>query len=265
MKGEPLHIVLCNGAKFPKELNRRANKDTLKLFHDPGSSERNVNIQLPCFVGAVYHLPNRIKDLLEIAAYVYATDRKTLRGTLNSVEYHKWDRTFHFVFAVRDIAFWNRKDVQFALSEALVFMTGDKSYEFSFQQLASELPMSLFDQGEFAIVPNKPTSIVLFSGGLDSLTGVVDRLKNTDDNICLISHQSGQPESVKTQKKLVEALNQKYGNRCKHLNSFVTLKVTGQLKKLNEQDRFFTAQLHLRWPEHSPKTGFIFMKTGLHL
>ena len=65
MTGEALHIVLCNGAKFPRKLNRRANKDTLKLFHNPSSSERNVNIQLPDFVGAVYHLPDRIKDLLE--------------------------------------------------------------------------------------------------------------------------------------------------------------------------------------------------------
>lgn len=263
MKGEPLHIVLCNGAKFPKELNRRANKDTLKLFHDPGSSERNVNIQLPCFVGAVYHLPNRIKDLLEIAAYVYATDRKTLRGTLNSVEYHKWDRTFHFVFAVRDIAFWNRKDVQFALSEALVFMTGDKSYEFSFQQLASELPMSLFDQGEFAIVPNKPTSIVLFSGGLDSLTGVVDRLKNTDDNICLISHQSGQPESVKTQKKLVEALNQKYGNRCKHFKFFCNLKGDRAVEETQRTRSFLYGSIAFALAGALSQNGFYFYENGI--
>lgn len=263
MTGEALHIVLCNGAKFPRKLNRISNKDTLKLFHDPGSSERNVNIQLPDFVGAVYHLPDRIKDLLEMAAYIYAADRKTHRGTLNSVEYQKWDRTFHFVFPVRDIDFWNRPDVQSALSEALVFMSGDKSYEFSFQPLAGELPMGLFDQGEFTIVPDKPTSIVLFSGGLDSLTGVVDRLKNTDDNICLMSHQSGQPESVKTQKKLVEALKTKYGNRCNHFKFFCNLKGDRAVEETQRTRSFLYGSIAFALSGAFSQKGFYFYENGI--
>jgi 7-cyano-7-deazaguanine synthase in queuosine biosynthesis len=223
MTGELQHIVLCNDAEFPKKINKKLIKDILKLYHAPGNRERNVNIQLPDFVGSVYHLPDRVKDLLEIAAYIYAADRKTHRGTLNAVEYQKWDRSFHFVFPVRDFGFWNRVDVQTRLSEALQFMSGDKSYEFTFQQIGAELPMGLFDQGEFKVTPDSPTSIILFSGGLDSLTGVVDRLKNTNENICLMSHQSGQPESVRTQKKLIEALNQKYGKRCSHFKFFCNL------------------------------------------
>ncbi len=223
MTGEPLHIVLCNGAKFPKKLNRKSNKSTLKLYHSPGNPEKNVSIQLPDFVGSVYHLPNRIKDLLEIAAYIYAADRKTHRGNLDAVEYQKWDRSFHFAFPVRDFVFWNRSDVQAYLSDALKFMSGDKNYEFTFQDMGVDLPMSLFDREEFIIPPDKPTSIILFSGGLDSLTGVVDRLINTDENICLVSHQSKQPESARTQKQLIEALNHKYGNRCRHFKFFCHL------------------------------------------
>lgn len=223
MTEEMLHIVLCNFAELPKKLNRKSNKDILKLCHTKGSSERNVNIQLPDFVGSVYHLPDRVKDLLEIAAYIYAADRKTHRGALDAVEYQRWDRSFHFVFPVRDFPFWCRDDVQIFLSDALQFMSGDKSYEFTFQQMGAELPMGLFDQGEFTLTPDRLTSIILFSGGLDSLSGVVDRLKNTNENICLMSHQSGQPESVRTQKKLIEALNQKYGKRCSHFKFFCNL------------------------------------------
>jgi 7-cyano-7-deazaguanine synthase in queuosine biosynthesis len=263
MTGDALHIILCNGAKFPRRLNRIANKNTLKLFHHPGSSERNVNIQLPDFVGNVYHLPDRVKDLLEIAAYIYAADRKTRRGTLNAVEYQKWDRTFHFVFPVRDIDFWNRPDVHLALSEALVFMSGDKSYEFSFQQLAGEFPMGLFDQGEFTIVPDKPTSIVLFSGGLDSLTGVVDRLKNTDDDICLMSHQSGQPESVKTQKKLVEALNKKYGNRCSHFKFFCNLKGDRAVEETQRTRSFLYGSIAFALAGAFSQNGFYFYENGI--
>lgn len=263
---DKLHIVLCNGANFPKKLSKKPNKDILQLNHNPGSSERNVNIQLPDFVSSVYHLPDRVKDLLEMAAYIYAADRKTYRGALDSVEYQKWDRIFHFVFPVRDYAFWVRMDVQNCLSEALQFMSGDKSYNFTFQQMGANLPMGLFDQGEFTITPEKPTSIILFSGGLDSLTGVVDRLKNTNENICLISHQSGQPESVRTQKKLIEALNQKYINRCSHFKFFCNLINVNGRKAVEETQRtrsFLYGSIAFALAEAFSQNGFYFYENGI--
>lgn len=261
-----LHIILCNGAKFPKKLNRHPNKDILQLNHNPGSSERNINIQLPAFVSSVYHLPDRVKDLLEMAAYIYAADRKTHRGALDAVEYQKWDRTFHFVFPVRDYTFWLRKDVQNCLSVALQFMSGDKSYEFTFQQMSPNLPMGLFDQGEFTITPDKPTSIILFSGGLDSLTGVVDRLKNTNDSICLMSHQSGQPESVRTQKKLIEALNKKYTNRCCHFKFFCNLINVDGRKAVEETQRtrsFLYGSIAFALAGAFSQNGFYFYENGI--
>lgn len=263
MTGEPLHIVLCNGAKFPKKLNRKANKDILKLHHDPGNPDKNVNIQLPDFVGSVYHLPNRVKDLLEMAAYIYAADRKTHRGTLDAVEYQKWDRTFHFVFPVRDYAFWSRPDVQAPLSEALTFMSGDKSYEFTFQDMGTDPPMGLFDRQEFTIIPDKPTSIILFSGGLDSLTGVVDRLKNTNENICLISHQSRQPESARTQKKLIEALNQKYDNRCTHFKFFCNLKGERAVEETQRTRSFLYGSIAFALAGAYSQEGFYFYENGI--
>lgn len=263
MTVDPLHIVLCNGAKFPKKLNRKSNKDILKLYHSPDKTERNVNIQLPDFVGSVYHLPNRVKDLLEIAAYIYAADRRTHRGALDAVEYQKWDRTFHFVFPVRDFDFWNRTEVQVCLSETLQFMSGDKSYEFTFQEIGKELPMGLFDQGEFTVTPDKPTSIILFSGGLDSLTGVIDRLKNTNESICLMSHQSGQPESVRTQKKLIEALNQKYNNRCKHFKFFCNLKGQRAVEESQRTRSFLYGSIAFALTGAFSQDGFYFYENGI--
>src|ERR1035437_8919879 len=131
MRQETLHIVLCNGAKSTSKLSKIINKNILNLCHEPGKRERNVNIQLPKFVGSVHHLSDRIKDLLEIASYIYAADRNISRGSLDAVEYNKWARSFHFVFPVRDLEFWSRKEVQNCLSEALQFMSGDNSYEFT--------------------------------------------------------------------------------------------------------------------------------------
>ena len=263
MSEVPLNIVLCNGAKFPKKLNRRANKNTLILDHSSRNNDNNVCIQLPDFVGSVYHLPDRVKDLLEIAAYIYAADRKTHRGPLNAVEYQKWDRSFHFVFPVRDSLFWNTTEVQVCLTEALQFMSGDKSYEFTFQEKGTNAPMSLFDREEFKIVPDNPTSIVLFSGGLDSLTGVVDRLKNTTEDICLISHQSKQPESARTQKKLIEALNLKYDNRCRHYKFFCHLKGERAVEETQRTRSFLYSSIAFALAQAFSQETFYFYENGI--
>jgi hypothetical protein len=37
MTRELQHIVLCNDAEFPKKINKKLNKDVLKLYHAPGN------------------------------------------------------------------------------------------------------------------------------------------------------------------------------------------------------------------------------------
>jgi hypothetical protein len=56
---------------------------------------------------------------------------------------------------------------------------------------------------------------MLFSGGLDSLAGAVERLNNSNDIVCLVSHRSGQPSTAMTQTRLVEALMQRFPGRAK--------------------------------------------------
>jgi hypothetical protein len=51
---------------------------------------------------------------------------------------------------------------------------------------------------------------------LDSLAGVIELLNTTDSEIWLASHQSGSNRIKGTQKKLFDALNEKYPGRCKH-------------------------------------------------
>jgi hypothetical protein len=187
---------------------------SLDYFSD--NAARNVNLQLPRFVDQVLHLPQRILDLLEIAAYVFAADRMTFRGANEAVELQAWPRAMHFVIRVRDAGFWNRTSVKQKLSAALLFMTGDKDYLFDFLPGHSTSPISLFDREEFAIAPEEPASVALFSGGLDSLAGVLARLESTNEILYLISHRSGQPSTKRTQKKLVDALTAAYPGRIRH-------------------------------------------------
>src|SRR5436853_4042996 len=94
------HTFLCNGASLPKGLPK---DDTTTLeYRDVRGTQKNVNLSLPNFIWGVSHLPNRILDLLELTAYIFAADRFVYRGPKDAVEYQSWARSFHFVVKVRD-------------------------------------------------------------------------------------------------------------------------------------------------------------------
>jgi len=159
-------------------------------------------------------LPPRLLDLLEIAAYVFSADRLSYRGSPTAVEYHRWsNRSFQYNIRVRDDDFWGKDETRRLLSNAIEFLSGDRTHSFSFQSGHTTPPASLFDKEDFQpSAPESDTSIILFSGGLDSLTGAVKRLEESDDNILLVSHWS-QYQILKTQRSLVEALRERYPDR----------------------------------------------------
>ena len=232
MRDVPPRIVLCNGADPPQQW---AQDDNLVLeYREFPNKIPNVKLGLPSFIHYVSHFPDRILDLLEIAAYVFCADRLTSRGNKASVESHSWARSFYFVIKVRDFAFWDRADVKERLKETLVFMSGDQTYHFSFQPGHSTDPTNLFDQETFQIEPHQNTKVILFSGGLDSLAGIVDCLENSSDQLCLISHRSGQPETARTQDQLVRALHQRYPNRIRHYKFYCSLR---QIRAREETQR----------------------------
>jgi len=207
------HIIACNGIKL-KEYE--GDFRYLELQHLEGSKEQNVNLHLNTFVTKIYKLNNRLKDLLEIAGYVFAADRKTYRGKSDDLEYHSWSRAFNFHIEVRDLNFWRRKEVQELLENALVFMSGDHSYKFNFCQAKEDFPTSIFDNEKFEVQTPEKLKVALYSGGIDSLSGAIETLEATDSEICLVSHQSGQPGTIMTQRVIYEQLKSLYQDRCNH-------------------------------------------------
>ena len=229
-------IILCNGADLPQQ---RAQCEPLVLeYRYLANSIANVKLDLPNFVYSVFHFPDRILDLLEIAAYIFCADRLILRGNKTNVEYHSWSRLFHFVIKVRDLDFWNTIEVKEKLKNALVFMSGDQAYHFTFQPGHSTPPSGLFDSEAFQIEPQRNMKVILFSGGLDSLAGIVDCLENSSDQLCLISHRSGQPATAKTQDQLIKALDQDYPDRIKHYKFYCSLQGIGR-KEETQRTRAF--------------------------
>ena len=68
-------------------------------------------------VGAI---PDRLLDLLDIAAAVYAADRLVTRGGLTRPGFgNGWRRDLAFEIAVREPDFWNGASVRDALTEAI--------------------------------------------------------------------------------------------------------------------------------------------------
>lgn len=212
--GDPV-TFLCNDAQLPEEGSAAASRIQILNYESRCNRQANVRIGLPDFVSGVYHLPDRVLDLLELAAYVYCADRMTSRGQVKALEYHAWARSLDFVVRVRDHEFWRQKEVSDSLAGALEFMTGDNRYRFTFQPGHITPPTGLFDAEEFRLSDAGKPSVLLFSGGLDSLAGAIQCLEESDDNVCLVSHQS-QVGTKRTQNQLARALRDRYPNRVFH-------------------------------------------------
>ena len=224
MIGDPVKFVLCNGADCVDIQDNDPKQNILRLnYLVDKDNPRNVNLDLPNFIRRVFHLQDKVLDLLEIAAYIFAADRLVKRGTRDSVEYHNWSRSFHFIIRVRDHAFWTSSEVGESLSESLEFMTGDRSFKFTFQPGHSTPPTNLFDSKEFVLDPSRKYSIMLFSGGLDSMAGALKIVDRTEDRLCMVSHQS-QPGTKKTQNSLADILKKHYPGRIFHYCFDLTLR-----------------------------------------
>jgi hypothetical protein len=226
LSSEVKHIILCNNAESPETTAGEGTK--VKLHHlcsDSSLAEYNVKIDLPHLIRNVNcHFPDRIKDLLEIAGFVYAADRNIDRGSSSSLEYHSWARNLHFVIRVRDFDFWQAPSVNEQLSAALCFMSGDKKYEFTFQSGGKDSGQtSLFDAEGIVLEKKENTSIALFSGGMDSLAGALELLEESNQNLILVSHRSNNPSVSRYQETVFELLNKDYPNRIQYFPFYCNL------------------------------------------
>jgi len=199
--------------------NSCSSKTVNLLNYNEGSILANVTTRFDKFLETPQELPNRIIDLLQIAAYIFCADRCINRGARDSISNASWGRVLRFKIPVNDINFWGSKELRCSLEAALSFMTGDRQYLFEFYQAAKnpikEKPyqMSLFSMANQAIELGHNVDIMLFSGGLDSLAGAVERLNQYPDRrLCLVNHMSNN-RTIKAQKLLVKELKKKFNDR----------------------------------------------------
>ncbi|AII11479.1 Qat anti-phage system QueC-like protein QatC [Rhodococcus opacus] len=170
----------------------------------PGSTA--ATIQLGNRAGGQFlngwRAPREALDLFLLGAAVYCVDKTALRTHTEDV----WTRKLSVELPVSDVTAWGRAH----WSDTLSFLTGDHWVVSPYNEQRSpvddvrHIPKEMTPVGDV-------DAVSLFSGGLDSLTGVIDLLEEEPDRrLCLISHNEGDQAST-AQKKLVTALQANYG------------------------------------------------------
>ncbi|MBB5891871.1 Qat anti-phage system QueC-like protein QatC [Kutzneria kofuensis] len=147
--------------------------------------------------------PRPAADLLLLGAAVYCADKTTRRrATLDS-----WTRELNLRLPVEDDAAWQSA----GFDAALRFLTGDhwqiSPYKFDRHPLAHVAGVPTADRS----IGLDVDGVCLFSGGLDSLCGVIDLLEEDPHRrLCLLSHHEGGQAST-AQQLLLDELNEQYG------------------------------------------------------
>jgi hypothetical protein len=232
-------LVLCGGAMsaggdspLRLALNGRSQNITLKL--------EDISKRL------VASVPSRLVDLIEIATYVYCADQATSRGgEAQAAMGSDWRRNFRFVIPVRHPDHWSDPKVLGPLCDTISFLSED-NYVFEFEMATNPTELDNYlglseDSGTF-----RADEVVLFSGGLDSLSGAIEKLSGGKTHVALVSHRSS-PKIFEHQKQLVQELKRQFPKRLMHVPVLVTGREPLEVREyINASIRLFTDPEHQR-------------------
>lgn len=149
-----------------------------------------------------WRAPRAALDLFLLGATAYCADKTSLREAAED----RWTRDLSVELPVSSPDAWEAAQ----WDQVLNFLTGDRWTIQAYSE--SRSPVAGLKR-----VPDEVTAVgdvdavCLFSGGLDSLTGVIDLLEEDPDRkLCLLSHNEGDKAST-AQKDLLAALQDHYG------------------------------------------------------
>ena len=211
-------LVQCDGAAVPEEL-----ADQTWSYQRPINSRgasTDLNLRAQSLASTVLtNIESRAADLVRIASYVYAADQMISRGGDADVYGRKWRRHFALCMPVSDPAFWMQDEVRSSLSTVLLFLTEDY-WEFHFSKAPEQtrqLPLDVKDND----VLGTPDTVVLFSGGADSLCTAIEAVVDRGQRPVLVSHRPA-PNLNARQGKLTELLRNRFpGWEFPHLSFWI--------------------------------------------
>jgi len=161
-------------------------------------------------------------DFFLVSAIVYGVDNLLSRAIYSN---DGWTRDIEVEFPVNNLAVWSGKEEK--LKQILDFLTGD-NWLVSFRKIEN---VDLFQpRTNRRKIPSYDKdsikSVSLFSGGLDSLIGVIDELEKLSNNerMLLVSHfDSKSPGPNRDQKILLKLLEKEYPNKIYWVQSKLSL------------------------------------------
>jgi len=180
-------------------------KELLKLHLSSNTGLETILTINPysCFNQYIQSDPNPISlDVLYFTSIIYAIDKLIPRIEAND----NWSRDITVSIPVNNKKLWESSIVPLKL--ALDFLTGD-----NWILVFEDIKEPYYINRQKGLFPNDFFStICLFSGGLDSLSGVID-IVDEEDNILLISHIDGSGASKQIQEPLIKKIKSAYSSK----------------------------------------------------
>ena len=194
-----------------------------------------VDINLRALIYKQQIPSDTVLDLLVIASVVYTLDRAVERKDTDD----RWTRNFSIRIPVHSVQLWSRSSK--ILSECLCFLSGDEwsiAFEKRTCSMYREIPRKRKSEKKM-IEENLPTphAVSLFSGGIDSLVGVIDWLEENDTHtIAAVGHHDTTIAGTNSvQETVLENIDGYYQNRIIPFFSGIgPLRVKGQKRKDRE-------------------------------
>ncbi len=179
----------------------RKNEQSLKIHGTAANITLHTDQFLERLGGAV---APRVRDLIEIAAYVSAADQMATRGDPSGRDVGAaWRRSFHLRVAVRDLKCWKDRETHDRLQDVLAFVSDD-AFTFEFQPTHERLTRAEPWQKVGELL--KVDRVIAFSGGLDSFSGAAESLLGEGRPVALVTVGSS-TKLAPVQATLVRALN----------------------------------------------------------
>jgi len=233
-------LVRCDGATPSAELARES--WTVQKSISWRGPSANLNLRAQSLAGTVLtKVEDRAADLVRIASYVYAADREISRGGSADVYGKQWRRHIAMCLPVTDPGFWAQESIRARLATTLSFLTDD-TWEFEFSPGSPENRQLPLDLREHVVLSN-PDSVILFSGGADSLCTTVEAVSARGEKPVLVSHRSSLMVDSR-QKALVAHLRHRLGaSDFPHLSFWVHRKGSDAVDTSQRSRGFLFASL----------------------
>ena len=199
-------LFLCDRASKPCEWRDQAWDVEGAIRHHGPKADLNLRVENLSH-RVLETIDARASDLVRIAAYVYAADQSVKRGGPKDVYGSSWRRTIALSIPVTDPEFWSQATIRAALQDALNFLSDD-DWEFHFAAGAPEGRQLVLNVDKAGLL-SRPDSVILFSGGADSLCATIEQAAEGRGRPLLVSHRPTPPVDSR-QKALLCALREHF-------------------------------------------------------